>query len=190
MTVRKTIYEKHGVFFITFTCNNWLNLFSITDSYDLVYKWFDSLISKKHQIAGYVIMPNHLHAIIALNNSIQSLNTIISNGKRFMAYDIVARLKKQNNVMMLSELSKGITIPEKRKGQLHKVFKSSFDVKICETYEFICQKLTYMHNNPCNKKWMLVDEPINYKHSSMRFYTEDIENKISKLTHYKEIFVN
>jgi len=103
MTTRKTIYEKHGIFFITFTCTNWLNLFSITDSYDLVYKLFDNLISKNHQIVGYVIMPNHLHAIIALNNSSQSLNTVISNGKRFIAYEIVARLEKQGNAMILDE---------------------------------------------------------------------------------------
>jgi REP element-mobilizing transposase RayT len=95
MTVRKTIFERQGVFFITFTCTNWLNLFSITESYDLVYKWFDYLISKNHQIAGYVIMPNHLHVIIAINNSSQALNTVVSNGKRFMAYEIVARLEKQ-----------------------------------------------------------------------------------------------
>ena len=133
-------------------------------------------------------MPNHLHVIIALNNSVQSLNTIISNGKRFMAYEIVTRLEKQGSFKILSELSKGLTISEKRKGQLHKVFKPSFDVKICETYEFIRQKLDYVHNNPCSKKWMLIEEPIKYKHSSVRFYEEYNENMKSKLTSYKEIF--
>jgi hypothetical protein len=92
--------------------------------------------------------------------------------------------------MILAELSKTLTIAEIRKGQLHKVFKSSFDVKICEIHEFICQKLTYIHNNPCNKKWMLTDEPINYKHSSMSFYAGGNEKWKSKLTHFKDLFCN
>jgi hypothetical protein len=188
MTVRHIIYEKHGVFYITFTCYKWLNLFSLTNSYDLVYEWFDNLISKGHQIIGYVTMPNHLHTIIALNNSPLQLNTVVSNGKRFMAYEIIKRLENQDNQKLLHELSKNLTKAEKKKGQLHKVFKPSFDVKLCQTNEFICQKLTYMHNNPCSKKWQLVDEPVKYKHSSMKFYMEYDENTKSKLTSYTKLF--
>ena len=34
-------------------------------------------------------MPNHLHALIAFRNTGQSINTIVGNGKRFMAYEII-----------------------------------------------------------------------------------------------------
>ena len=40
--------------------------------------------------------PSHIHAIIAFHNTGKTINSIIANGKRFMAYDIVALLKKQN----------------------------------------------------------------------------------------------
>ena len=33
------------------------------------------------------IMPNHLHVLIGLKNSDQSINTIVSNAKRFIAYE-------------------------------------------------------------------------------------------------------
>jgi hypothetical protein len=132
-------------------------------------------------------MPNHLHAAIALNKSHQTINTIISNGKRFMAYEIVKRLELQNERMILYELSKNITLTEPKKGQLHKVFEPSFDIKICNSYDFIEQKLKYMHNNPCSKKWMLVQEPIDYKHSSMRFYSEYNESTSLKWTAYTEL---
>jgi hypothetical protein len=41
-------------------------------------------------------MPNHLHALIGLKNSEQSINIIVSNAKRFMAYELVKRLKEQD----------------------------------------------------------------------------------------------
>ncbi len=39
-------------------------------------------------------MPNHLHVMIDFGVSEKIFNTIISNGKRFMAYEIVKRLQE------------------------------------------------------------------------------------------------
>src|SRR5881296_1686074 len=89
MPTRKAITEKDGVYFITFTCTNWLPLFKICDAYDSVYNWFDHLKKHGHHIIGYVIMPGHVHAIIAFVNTEKSINTTISNGKRFIAYEII-----------------------------------------------------------------------------------------------------
>jgi hypothetical protein len=44
MPVRKTIPEKDGVYFLTFTCARWLPLFAIADGYNYAYKWFDVLV--------------------------------------------------------------------------------------------------------------------------------------------------
>jgi hypothetical protein len=49
-------------------------------------------------------MPNHLHALIGFQNIGKSTNTIIDNGKRFMAYEIVDRLEKQNETLLLEQL--------------------------------------------------------------------------------------
>jgi hypothetical protein len=45
MAVRIPIDEAEGLYFITFTCCQWLPLFEITDGYDIVYNWFDYLKS-------------------------------------------------------------------------------------------------------------------------------------------------
>ena len=37
-------------------------------------------------------MPNHVHALISFKATEQSINTIVGNGKRFIAYEIVKRL--------------------------------------------------------------------------------------------------
>jgi REP element-mobilizing transposase RayT len=92
MPVKRKITEPDGVYFITFTCCQWLPLIEITKSYDLIYNWFDHLKSKGHYVTGYVIMPNHVHALIGFRNTGQSINTV-GNGKRFIAYEIINRLK-------------------------------------------------------------------------------------------------
>jgi len=102
MVVKTAIEQTEGIYFITFTCQHWLPLFEITKGYDAVYKWFDYLKTKGHLVKGYVIMPNHLHVLIDFGISTKSINTIVSNGKRFMAYKIVERLKKQNEAEVLS----------------------------------------------------------------------------------------
>jgi len=41
-------------------------------------------------------MPNYLHVLFGFRFADKSINTIISNGKRFIAYEIVKRLQEQN----------------------------------------------------------------------------------------------
>ncbi len=170
MSTKRQIPYNDGVYFITFTCYKWLSLFELTNGYDIVYKWFDYLKSKGHHIVGYVIMPNHLHALIAFSNSTTSINTIIGNGKRFMAYEIITRLKEAKEEKVLEELAHGVSARELKRGKLHEVFEPSFDWKECTSNKFIDQKLDYMHDNPCRGVWNLVMNPADYQHSSARFY--------------------
>lgn len=90
MAVDKPDIYEPGLYFLTFTNYKWLPLISLTNSYDLVYKWFDHLKGKGNHIAGYVIMPNHVHALIGFAKCQSSINKTVGNGKRFTAYDIIA----------------------------------------------------------------------------------------------------
>ncbi len=65
MPVLQIIPYEDGTFFITFTCYNWLPLIDKTNGYDIIYNWFDHLKSKSHKIHGFVIMLNHVHALIS-----------------------------------------------------------------------------------------------------------------------------
>jgi len=188
LSTGRTIDQKDGLFFITFTCYKWLPLFELCQGYHLVYDWFEHLIGKGHQIAGYVIMPNHLHALIGLRNNHQTVNKIVSNGKRFMAYGMIKLLKEKPEEALLHQLSTGLSEREKAKGQKHRVFESGFDVKLCESTKFIEQKLNYIHMNPCSKKWQLVENPLDYKHSSKKFYETYRPGIQSKLTPYTALF--
>jgi REP element-mobilizing transposase RayT len=176
MPVQQTIPFEEGTFFITFTCHKWMNLIETTDSYDLVYKWMDHLKSKGHKIIGYVIMPNHVHVLIDFIKTHQSINTIVCNGKRFMAYDIIKRLKAKGQNLVLSTLSKNVEAKRKANNKQHEVWELSFDWKYCNSYKFVKQKLDYVHNNPCSGKWNLCESPVDYLHSSAKYYAGEPGN--------------
>ena len=87
-------------------------------------------------------MPNHLPIIVHFHKEGFNLNTVKSR----------------------------ITAREKKKGQLHKVFKDSFDAKAIYSHKFLMQKINYIHNNPVSGKWMLAKDFVEYEHSGASFY--------------------
>ena len=116
-------------------------------------------------------MPNHLHLLLHYLQGNSSLNTVIGNGKRFMAYDLIDALERLHEDFLLSRLQLAVRPKDRKKGKRHEVWKGSFDVKECWTEKFVLQKLNYMHNNPCSGKWKLAESPIEYLHSSALFYS-------------------
>lgn len=137
---------------------------------------------------GYVIMPNHLHVLIYFPEMHNSLNSIIGNAKRFMAYEIIKRLETAKQFEMLEDLYHAVKKGERKKGQRHKVFEESFDAKECFSNEFVYQKLNYMHKNPVSKRWQLVADFTDYPHSSASFYEKGIKS-YDKLLHVNEILM-
>jgi len=127
-----TPVKQRGIYFITFTCFNWLPLIEITKGCDLVYNFFDVLKENGNDVLGFVIMPNHVHLLLHYTNTGQSLNTIIGNGKRFIGYDIVKRLKERGEVVLLNQMKEAVTAKDRERNKRHEVWKGTFDVKQCE----------------------------------------------------------
>ena len=186
MSVRTQIYYPDGIYFITFTCARWLPLFQITNGYSAVYKWFDYLKYQGHYIIGYVIMPNHIHAIIGFANTSKSINSIVGNGKRFMAYELIKLLKEQKQNDLLHQLEQMVNDTEKKRNKKHEVFEPSFDRKECRTIEFTKQKLDYIHMNPCRYETIKARLPEEYLHSSAKYYYTN-EQGIYAVTSYMEM---
>jgi putative transposase len=171
MAIKFKHSNTYSTYFVTFTCIEWKPLFELTNTYDIIYKWF-SILKERYNadIITYVIMPNHLHVIIHFSKEDFNLNAVIANGKRFIAYEIINRLEKAENVQLLNHLKNLVTSREKNKGQLHKVFIGSFDAKAIYSKQFLLQKINYIHNNPVSGKWMLAKDFVEYEHSSAAFY--------------------
>lgn len=187
MAVKQRQNQREAIYFITFTCYKWLPLFEETKLHDNINNWFKILNEKGIKTIGYVIMPNHLHCMIYLPKEAPELYQVISNAKRFMAYEIVKRLKADGNKELLNLLEDGVKAKESKKGKLHQVFKESYDAKECFSETFIRQKLDYMHKNPVSGKWNLASDFLNYRYSSVRFYELNEENNDVELTHYLDV---
>ena len=186
MSIKLTQKETVQTYFCTFTCLHWLHLFQITDLYNGIYQWFNILLEKGNEIEGFIIMPNHLH-ILAFVNTKQNINTMLANGKRFLAYEIVKRLKNQNQKDILKELELAVTPKERQRMKKHRVFEASSDIKPCYTEYFLLQKLNYIHNNPVTGKWKLASLPELYPHSSAAYYLLNQPHKSIAFTHYKDV---
>ncbi len=187
MSVKTLHHQPDTSYFCTFTCNRWMNLFSETDCYSEIYKWFSLMVDIGYQLNGYVIMPNHLHFIIHTPHDSKSLNTRIGNGKRFLAYEIVRRLKQNNHHHILEILSSDVKPNEKKIKKLHQVFIDSFDAREILSEQMMVQKINYMHYNPVSKKWNLAENFIDYLHSSAKFYETGVQG-IFNVTHYKDVW--
>src|SRR5215204_3152082 len=95
--------------------------------------------------------PNHVHVLLYFRQMPKSLNTIIGNTKRFIAYEIIKRLEEAKEEKLVALLQSGVKESERKKGQIHKVFEDSFDAKQCYSKDLMLQKLAYIHHNPVNK---------------------------------------
>ena len=135
-----TPVKQRGVYFVTFTCFKWIPLIELTNSYDLVYNFFDVLKENDNSVLGFVIMPNHVHFLVHYTNTKQSLNTIIGNGKRFIGYDIVKRLEESDKVDLLNQMKQAVINKDRRRNKMHQIWQGTFDVKECRTEKFILQK--------------------------------------------------
>ena len=93
-----------------FTCYKWKHLINKINGYDIVYQQFDYLQTQGHFIVGYVIMPNHLHILTAFKNTGKAINKIVGDMKRFMAYEIVKRLKANNETALLEILAMSVKV--------------------------------------------------------------------------------
>jgi hypothetical protein len=131
-------------------------------------------------------MPNHLHILVHFKKTKKSINQTISNGKRFLAYSLIKRLREYNHLDILQELESGVRNSDRNRGKSHQVFKHSFDWKACRADWFTNQKLAYIHKNPCSGKWKLSPNPASYMHSSARFYDEGIHSSYP-VTHIRDV---
>lgn len=131
-------------------------------------------------------MPNHIHATIAFSESGEDINKIIGDGKRFMGYEIINRLKAKNESALLEQLSKAVNNSDRKRGKLYELWEDSFDWKECIGLAFIEQKLNYMHQNPCAGKYNLAATPEDYLHSSAKYYGTG-EQGIYPVTNYMQL---
>ena len=93
MSTHITHPNSQSFYFITFTCYQWRSLLEKSLIYDFFPGWISEITKRGVLTCGYVIMPNHIHMLVYVQKNSKGLNHVIGEAKRFLAYEIVSRLK-------------------------------------------------------------------------------------------------
>ncbi len=99
---------------------------------------------------------------------------------------MLKRLRTAKSEPILDNLTGGTRFTENERGNVHKVWNLSSDIKPCYGIPFTLQKLDYIHRNPVRGRWKLVDAPVDYLHSSAAFYENETSSQ-APLVHYLEV---
>ena len=163
-------FEKEHWFFITSSIINFTHIFHKKEYAEIVLNSLYYFIKNdKLYIGAFVIMPNHIH-LIAKTRKNYSLVNINRDFKKFTAQKIIFTMKDMNDKL----IERLIVNKSDRKIQ---IWKRGPYIKNIYSPEFMIQKMEYIHNNPCQKKWNLANLPEEYEFSSASFYIRDIPNK-------------
>jgi REP-associated tyrosine transposase len=115
---------------------------------------------------AFVIMPNHIHIIVqCLEN--KPLKDMMRDFKANMTRLIVRQFQAERSQETLDFLKASVMRPDK---QEYKVWEDGYNAKEVFSPEFLQQKIEYIHNNPLQPQWNLVNQPEDYIWSSARFY--------------------
>jgi REP element-mobilizing transposase RayT len=158
------IHNQQGVYFLTATVTQWVDVFTRKEYADMVIASLKHCQKEKGLlIYGWVIMSNHLHMIASSKQGFELSNTL-RDFKKFTATQIVnsieANPKESRKSWLLWLLKKDEEITFWQPG--------NHPVEI-HTEEFYRQKLNYIHKNPVRAGIVECEE--DYIYSSARdFY--------------------
>ena len=171
--------DENYIQFFTAVCHDWLSLLKSEECKNIIINALQYRVKTKQvAIAGFVIMPNHIHIIwrIAAGTKREDFQRDLLKITAKGMIDILSRTGP--------EMIKKITVDLKdRKLQVWKRNSMSIDLY---NEKFLLQKLNYIHNNPCQPKWELVAHPHDYLYSSAKYYYNR-NDPFQLLKHYADI---
>lgn len=156
---------KEGIFFITTTAVNFLNVFKIPNCCDLLIK--NIIYYKKKynfRILAFVIMPSHFHWIIEPDVNKGTISEIMRDIKKYSAWDIMEYLDQNNklNNAIFTEAAENL------KKQNRRFWMKGFYDEAIRNADMLWSRVDYIHNNPIKAK--LVEKPEDYIYSSAQNY--------------------
>jgi putative transposase len=167
------------VYFYTATILHWKKLLQEEKFKLIVINSLIHLIEKgKLKIYAFVIMPNHIHLIIE-NIEMNGKEMPYASFMKFTGHEFLRELRKSDPIL-LESFKVDRNSRDYQFWQRGALPIEMFSRKVCE------QKLDYIHMNPMQAHWSLVDDPNSYEFSSCSFYEQE-DMRYNWLTHYRDI---
>ena len=157
--------EGISTYFCTFTVVDWLPLFVKPTFTDIISEsLFFCSENKGLKIHGYVIMPNHIHAIFSDDtNDNQRLHKTISEFRSFTGHKLAGLMDNNCPTSWLN-----ITRTAAESDRERRIWQSGWHAEAVVHQDFFEQKLSYMHNNPVRAGFVALPE--HWVHSSARLW--------------------
>lgn len=121
------------------------------------------VIKKRVEIHSFVIMPNHVHVTLNLLNE-EKEETFQRDFLKFTSQQLIKKLIQENNQAELDEYKSS------QKDRIYHIWERRAKWIEIDNLAILEQKIEYIHNNPVQEKWKLVDLPEAYIWSSASFY--------------------
>ena len=155
-------FDYHPQFF-TATILEWKHLLKEDEFKDIIIKSLQFLTKEKSVVIyAFVIMPNHIHLIWQVQDGFKR-DKIQLRFLRFTAQQMKFKLLQHDK----SRLEQFRVNAKDREFQFWE--RNALSIDLWSQPVFM-QKLEYIHNNPLQEKWRLVEFPEDYKYSSAKFY--------------------
>ena len=160
-------FDPDHLYFVTTTAVDRRPLFKREVTKRLVVDVLDCLhLRQRLKLYAFVVMPNHVHFITQCGAE-DPLSGVVRDLKKQVADRFIRQCRAEGNDSALAILASAVTQPKK---QRYKVWEDGYVAKDVFSAEFLRQKMDYIHNNPCQPHWALVEQPEAYVWSSARFY--------------------
>ena len=170
--------DNEEIQFFTATVLEWKQLLKPDKYKDIIVESLKFLSEEKRvDVFAFTIMPNHFHLIWKIKAP-HKLSDVQRDFLKFTSQQIKKDLE-QNHPQVLEKFKVDAV---DRKYQIWERNPLSIPIYSRAVME---QKLEYIHHNPVQDKWKLVDEAVNYKYSTMSFY-ERGESIFDFVKHYMD----
>jgi putative transposase len=177
---RKSFLEYNETYFWTCTIKDWKYLLETADYKQIVLNSLRKLVEQSFlEVYGFVIMPNHIHLILKIlkpNGKEKPSSSFLKDTSHELRKDLIINNPNTLRFFEVTESDRKYRI-----WQRDPLAINMFNINILE------QKLNYIHYNPLQERWHLVQNTEDYYWSSARFYKTGIDD-FNILTDYRDVF--
>jgi len=165
MRTRYKIVENEYPYFMTWTINGWLPLFTRDWAVNEIFEsWRFLQNANEMELLGYCILENHLHLIVVG----PSIANSVARSRSFTARKIIDHLEKRGEKNILRQLD--YQMLKHKTDREHQLWQEGKQPKQIRSDDVMWQKLEYIHYNPVRRGY--VDDPLHWRYSSARNYAK------------------
>lgn len=128
----------------------------------------------------FVIMPNHLHVVWEML-SLNGKEMPHASFNKFTSHQFLECLRAEDETLTVEYKTQDDA------ERMHRFWQRDALAIQMDSRDKVEQKLEYIHLNPLQAHWNLVDKPENYYWSSAKYYEHGVD-EFGLLTHYRERF--